>query len=226
MNIQQQALQPGAAVRILPAGKFKANDSRPQAANGWFIDAVIARDVVALADSHQDSFVIDYEHQSLKGKEAPAAGWFKRLEWREGDGLFMTDITWTARAKAMISALEYRYVSPVFLFNNQTGGVEKIVSVALTNTPALTGLTDLAVASINQSGLSAHIHFEPFHCEAVAQLKAQQSAEYFKRVFGVDPPLSRIPQTAPGVSLASAIAQCSDKDQESLNQNFAYLLRR
>lgn len=44
----------------------------------------------------------------------------------------------------MIVAREYRYVSPVFQYDRQTGTVLSLAHVALTNDPGLDGLTDLA----------------------------------------------------------------------------------
>lgn len=144
------ALKPGGAVRILPAGTFRAHDGRPVGVAGWRIDAAIAAALVATRAPGSTDYMIDYEHQSLNsvqnGKPSPAAGWFKRLEWREGDGLYMADITWTDGARAMIAAMEYRHISPVFSFDPNSGVVTRIISVAMTNTPALNGLSDLAAA--------------------------------------------------------------------------------
>lgn len=154
--IEPAALKPGAAVRILPAGVFQTKDGRPASVTQgrithWRLDATNAAAVIAAPRNGEQGFVIDYEHQTLNkatnGHPAPAAGWFKGLEWRDGLGLFMVQIEWTERARAMISGSEYRYLSPVFGFDNQTGAVTYIHSVALTNDPALIGLADLAAAS-------------------------------------------------------------------------------
>jgi phage I-like protein len=80
--------------------------------------------------------VIDYEHQTLNaatnGQPAPAAAWFSTLEWRDGDGLYATDVQWTERAAAMVAAGEYRFLSPVFCFDNH-GNVKALLHAALTN---------------------------------------------------------------------------------------------
>lgn len=105
--------------------------------------------IIGTANARANEFVIDYEHQSLNanrnGAPAPAAGWFKRMEWRDGDGLYVIDARWTDIAAKMIATREYRYISPVFTFD-KSGNVSSILSAALTNTPALDGLTDLAAA--------------------------------------------------------------------------------
>lgn len=138
---------PAARFRILPAGLFRAEDGRPEGCQGWFIDAKIANGMITEAATRTGDYVLDYEHQTMlavtNGKPAPAAGWFKRLEWCD-DGLYVVDARWTEPAKQAILAREYRYVSPVFTFDPVTGHVQRLVNVAITNHPALDGLTDLA----------------------------------------------------------------------------------
>ena len=136
----------GREFRILPAGVFRAKDGRPAHLPGWRIDAEIAQRVIA-ASASADELVIDYEHQTINaeknGRPAPAAGWFKRMVWREGAGLFAVDVRWTDKARAMIAAGEYRYISPVFPYDAVSGEVLKIVGLGLTNNPALPGLANL-----------------------------------------------------------------------------------
>lgn len=160
LELQPASLKPGAAIRIIPAGYFRTKDGRPSGQiNDWHLNAAIASALIATLTLSGSSYVIDYEHQTLQkeknGQPAPAAGWFKGLEWREGEGLFMKDIEWTDRARQMIGAGEYRYLSPVFRFNPDTGDVTAIHSVALTNDPALVGLTDLAAATAVLTSLQA-----------------------------------------------------------------------
>lgn len=141
-------------IQLLPAGHFKAaNDARPTDVPGghWFIDAAIAQRVIALVAGRSNKLVIDYEHQTLNaeknGKPAPAAGWFKTLEWRDGLGLFATDVEWTDNAKAHIQAGEYRFISAVFPYNKQTGAVENLFMAALTNQPGLDGMQSVTALS-------------------------------------------------------------------------------
>ncbi len=153
--------------RILPAGMFRATDGRPATLPGWKVDAQIAAQLIAAVHAQANDLVIDYEHQSTQipanGQPAPAAGWFKRLEWRDGDGLYVVDARWTDRARAMIEAGEYRYLSPVFEFDGATGAVTRLHSLALTNTPALNGLVDLnrPTASLSRKA-TAGGQAEPF----------------------------------------------------------------
>lgn len=139
-------------LRILPAGTFRARDGRPKDAPAWHIDRALADRVIARVAARNTRCVVDYEHQTLNaeqnGQPAPAAGWFKALEWRDpaahGDagGLYATDMQWTARAKAMIDAGEYRYFSPVFAYD-KTGAVMDVLMAAITNNPALDNIDEL-----------------------------------------------------------------------------------
>ncbi|HCG2926669.1 TPA: phage protease [Escherichia coli] len=141
-------------IQLLPAGTFRAGDGRPaECPAGWFIDGSIAASLIAVADAKQTPYVIDYEHQTLRsaknGLPAPASGWFGKLEWREGEGLFAVDVEWTDAAAAAIEAGEYRFISPVFLYDAD-GRVTTLINAALTNTPALDGMDEamLAAASL------------------------------------------------------------------------------
>ena len=143
------AVTAGKEVQLLPAGKFRSLDGRPKDAPHWYIDAALAADIIAQLDGRDNRLVIDYEHQTLlavnNGQPAPASGWFKKLEWREGDGLYAVDVEWTARATAMIESKEYLYISPVFSYDKKTGAVMAILNAALTNNPALDGMDEVAV---------------------------------------------------------------------------------
>jgi len=145
---------PSSAFRIIPAGQFRSIDGRPSPEAAWELTPERARQLVALAAAKPEDYVIDFEHQTVKPNgPAPAAGWFKKLEWRPGDGLYVTDARWTDRAKAMLSSGEYRYVSPVFFYDKGSGAVNALHSVALTNNPALSGLTDLGAIAINSANM-------------------------------------------------------------------------
>jgi len=137
---------------LLPVGPFRATDGRPEDADAWQLDASIAAAVIARMADVQNDTLIDYEHQSLRaewnGQPVIAAGWFHDLEWRDGLGLYATGVDWTTKAKDHIAAKEYRYISAVFYYYERTGEVLEIVSVALTNTPALDGLDSLGEQDI------------------------------------------------------------------------------
>lgn len=140
-------VQPGGSVvQLFPSGQFRAADGRPHELPAWWIDASTAANLIRRASNRQTPFVIDYEHQTLhtekNGQPAPAAGWFPAIEWRSG-GLFATDVTWTHKAKAMIAAGEYRFISPVFTYSQATGEIQELLHAGLTNVPAIDGMDQL-----------------------------------------------------------------------------------
>lgn len=133
----------GAEIQLLPAGPFRAVDGRPADAPHWVLTPTAAAALSAKIEGFKTPRVIDYEHQTLyvehNGQPAPAAGWFHRIEARDS-GLYALNVEWTARAKTLIDAREYRFISPVFTYATGSGEIQDILHAALTNTPALDGL--------------------------------------------------------------------------------------
>ena len=135
-------------IQLFPAGTFAARDGRPGNLRGvnatsWRLTAQDAEAVIAHWQRTATPLVVDYEHQTQlaaqNGRPAPAAGWITSLEWEEGRGLF-AGVDWTDKARAHIRAEEYRYISPVFAFDRQSGAVLRLICAALTNHPALDGM--------------------------------------------------------------------------------------
>jgi phage I-like protein len=220
--IEPAALKPGAAVRILPAGAFQSKDGRPASVSQgrishWRLDASNAAAVIAARRNGEQGFVIDYEHQTLNkatnGQPAPAAGWFQGLEWREGQGLFMVQIEWTERARAMISGGEYRYLSPVFGFDSQTGAVTFIHSVALTNDPALLALPNLASAT-------AMPRQEPAPHAAITEEDRAKLKHVFGNVPGLDVDAVIAAAMATPATSNTAQGSISAEDQAKLKHVF------
>lgn len=96
--------------------------------------------------------VIDWEHQSIGGPFsrsdglAPAAGWIHSLRYEPEKGIIAT-VEWTDRARDAIRAREYRYISPAFRRDKATGRVVELLSIGLTNTPAMPGVAALAASA-------------------------------------------------------------------------------
>lgn len=149
---ERAGLADGLNAQLLPDGAFAARDGRPASmtegkVTQWLLTADIAAAIIAAWTARETPLVIDYEHQSLhartNGEPAPAAGWITALTYVPGRGLFAA-VSWTTRATAYIEADEYRFISPVFTFDRETGAVLALQSAALTNTPALDGLAPVA----------------------------------------------------------------------------------
>lgn len=79
--------------------------------------------------------VVDYEHQTLSGTQAPAAGWVKELFLR--DGHICARVEWTPKAREYLANKEYRYLSPVVSVRESDDLAVGLHSLALTNTPAI-----------------------------------------------------------------------------------------
>ncbi|MBI3284039.1 MAG: hypothetical protein HYZ65_04190 [Burkholderiales bacterium] len=156
LSVLAQPLTLSKEFRILPAGRFKAVDGRPGQDVYWNLSEASGRRLVAEAASRNQDYLIDYEHQSITGNTAPAAGWFNTLVWKP-DGLYVQMARWTDAAKAMIIANEYRFISPVFTYSKDSYEVQSLTSVALTNTPALPQLTDLSSVALKQQGMAMGI---------------------------------------------------------------------
>jgi phage I-like protein len=103
-------------------------------------------------------FVIDYEHQTIFGGEAPAAGWWNDLKRIERNGLAVARAIiskWTPRGSERILNGEYRYISPVFRQNttDDYGHYYKclLYNLGLVNDPFLKNMMPLVANNfINQ----------------------------------------------------------------------------
>lgn len=154
-------VQPGdEMVRLFPAGRFDAPRGSMAGQGPWVLTEASARGVIARAAARTVDIVIDYEHQTLlteqNGLPAPAAGWVDpaSLEWRH-DGIYGR-VRWTKRAGAAIQDDEYRYLSPVFPYDRQTGEVLDLFHVALTNTPAIDELPDAVMQAAARMTMTTH----------------------------------------------------------------------
>ena len=125
-------------IQILPApdakGKISARDGR-----SWYLDN--PAQVVAALTANGASLAIDFDHAAdnpkLKGdaERLRAAGWIEALELR--DGAIWGRVEWTDRARDMLAAREWRYFSPVIVFDKKSHRLEKIIGGALVHRPAL-----------------------------------------------------------------------------------------
>jgi hypothetical protein len=99
---------------------------------------------------------IDYDHAiefaAGNGDPCPAAGWIRAIDDApDRQGILWCSVDWTERARKMIAAREYKYVSPVVdptARDNKTGEAQgwTLTSAALTNTPVLQGMPALVLS--------------------------------------------------------------------------------
>lgn len=119
-------------VQLVPAGpRIMGRDGR------WWV----MTDPQAVADRFDPTKEpqIDIEHSSeLKatlGEPAPAVGWIKGIEVR--DGALWGRVEWNGSGHHVVGDKMYRYLSPVFTFDPVSGEIIKIISAGLTNQPNL-----------------------------------------------------------------------------------------
>lgn len=137
------ALSAKADVQILPFGEFSGRDGRPGKDLKWKLGNESGAALAKLLNAKHGKvrFNLDYDHQTFRsesnGQPAPASGWGNTFEWRDNDGLYLLDVKWTARAKAMIDADEYSYISPVIVYDKKTGEIVDVINASLVNIPNL-----------------------------------------------------------------------------------------
>lgn len=143
-------------IQLTPAGAFRPSDGREMSVPAWHIDQAVAARVMERFNARLNPPVVDYEHQTLhketNGQPAPAAAWMRALQWRD-TGLWAS-VELTSRAAELIQAGEYRYVSPVFRYDENTGDVLAIEMAAFTNHPAIDGMEPLARRAAATFGFS------------------------------------------------------------------------
>ena len=120
-------------VELIPAGpNVIGRDGRQ-----WLFDEQAGMLVQSSFMGRAIDLPIDWEHatqhRATKGESAPAAGWIKQLELR--DGALWGLVDWTPRASEQVINREYRFLSPVFDFDPDTTRIARLVSAGLTNKP-------------------------------------------------------------------------------------------
>ena len=128
-----------AEIQLLPFGEIRPVDGR----GPWWVTERSYTEIQARNAARKNPLAIDYEHQSLYGMEAPAAGWIVGLEARGADGLWAVGVEWTPRAREYLTNREYRFISPVFYMDPDTREIIEVIGAGLTNNPAIDGMVPL-----------------------------------------------------------------------------------
>lgn len=125
-------------IQLLPYGYVKSTEG------DFIVDEISVKEIKENLAKRKNDTVIDYEHQTLYGGEAPAAGWFNVNDLIDkGQAGIWVKPKWTPRAEQYIKNKEYRYFSPVVLVRLSDMRVINIHSGALTNTPAIDGMVPI-----------------------------------------------------------------------------------
>ncbi len=128
-------------IKVLPLGHVSSEKG------DFVVDDESFRTMKEHMQRRKIDIVIDYEHQTLHDVQAPAGGWIKELVLKS-DGVYAR-VEWTEQAKRYLKNREYRYLSPVVMVRDKDRKVSQLHSAALTNTPAINGMTPI----VNSVGL-------------------------------------------------------------------------
>lgn len=152
---------PFSLVKLLPLGVVHSTKG------DFLVDNESFRSILDAFHQRQLEIPIDYEHQTLKDMQAPAAGWIKDFVLRN-DGIYGA-VDWTKRAAEYLKNKEYRYLSPVIHIRKEDRKVMELHSAALTNTPAINAMT--AIVNSNKPELNPPLEEpEDKTLEALARL--------------------------------------------------------
>lgn len=129
-------------VQVTPAGP----DVQGRDGRAWRMTDPSA--IIRAFEANAADLPIDFEHSTqVKGSEgeaAPAVGWIKELEVR--NGALWARVEWNDAGREAVSSRAYRYLSPVFTFSQAAREVGRLVSAGLTNAP------NLKMAALNRDG--------------------------------------------------------------------------
>lgn len=121
-------------VEVLPPGPtVTGRDGRT-----WSYDPA---EVLAATKAHTAGadLPFDYVHatelKAPQGEDAPASGWAREYRINER-GAIEARVEWTAKARNAIAEREYRYISPVFTYDDD-GRIHRFSSFGLVNKPNL-----------------------------------------------------------------------------------------
>ena len=135
---------------LIPFGDVQVE--RPSSGTSFVFTREHAESSKRWFDTIGRKLAIDYEHQSFDRFNTrsdglrPAAGWIGGLEVRD-DGLWAIEVAWTERAVELLRGGEYRYFSPVIFWTDEDrSDVAALGPVALTNDPAMRGVSPLAAS--------------------------------------------------------------------------------
>lgn len=117
-------------VQLVPAGEVIGRDGRK-----WNNDQpeTVLESFTELARDLPIDIEHSTEHKAPKGDPAPATGWIKELQNRNGE--IWGRAEWNGAGRQMVEGKEYRYLSPVILYLESSGTIVGLTSVALTNQP-------------------------------------------------------------------------------------------
>lgn len=118
-------------IHLAPIGKWPQWDDE----GNKVIQDVSVKTIENMMVAFDNPVLVDCDHTSEEGGSTKAMAWITQLAHEEGVGL-RGKMEFTEDGAKLVSNGEYRYVSPVWIIDND-GCPTRLVSVALTNRPNL-----------------------------------------------------------------------------------------
>lgn len=118
-------------IHLAPVGKWPQWDDE----GNKVIQDVSVKTIENMMAAFDNPVLVDCDHTSEEGGSTKAMAWITQLAHEEGVGL-RGKMEFTEDGAKLVSNGEYRYVSPVWIIDND-GCPTRLVSVALTNRPNL-----------------------------------------------------------------------------------------
>jgi phage I-like protein len=171
---------------------FKAGWQEIEGEGKFLVDETAFDLVVAYLKRRGNDLVIDYEHQTVDGTKAPAAGWITALRWEAGRGI-MARTEWTDEAAQFVAKREYRYFSPVFMVRQSDKRLVGVHSVALTNAPKTNHLTPI-LAKLVPGDAQEEVNME-FLKQLIAKLGLADDADETAVLAALDAIKDKAPET-------------------------------
>lgn len=190
---------PPKEIKLFPLGLVKSQKG------DFLIDTEAYNSILNHFKAHHVDIPIDYEHQTLQDVQAPAAGWIKDLILKQ-DGVYAS-VEWTEKAAQYLAAKEYRYLSPVVSVRESDRKALLLHSAALTNTPAIDGMT--AIVNSAKVGSPSKTPLDDMEGEtnnlppASSEPEADEPAEFIKGLRG----MLQLPDDAPLSDIENRIAE-------------------
>lgn len=123
-------------VQFLPYGLVQSTKGN------FIVDEESMAAIIEYFKDRGNDLVIDYEHQTLTGGQAPASGWIKELLAKGTEGLW-AKVEWTEKARKYIADREYRYFSPVVGVRESDRKAVVVLGAGLTNAPAISNMVPI-----------------------------------------------------------------------------------